>query len=253
MTKYLHINIYIAIYLILLPLTNSSAQDAGSIVKKSYDYVRGESSVSVVDMTIHRPDWQRQMTIAAWTKGLDKSLFRIIAPAKDKDNGTLKKGKEMWTYNPKVNRVIKLPPSMMHQAWMGSDFSNNDLSKTDSLIYDYVHTITGSRIHEGRKVYLIKSIPKPNAPVIWGMQKLEIREDHIFLSQEFYDEDFRLVKAMKVLNIQMIGGKLFPKVWRMEKSDVQDEYTELNYRKLAFNKKLKESLFTIMNLKNPRK
>jgi outer membrane lipoprotein-sorting protein len=97
---------------------DSHAQDARTIVKEGFNYMRGKSSFSVVDMTIHRPDWERKMTIEAWTKGHKNSLFRIIAPAKDKDNGTLKRGREMWMYNPKVNRVIKLPPSMMSQAWM---------------------------------------------------------------------------------------------------------------------------------------
>ena len=81
----------------------------------------------LVLMTIHRPDWQRTMTIKAWTKGQKKSLFFIASPPKDEGNGTLKKGREMWMFNPKVNRVIKVPPSMMSKSWMGSDFSNNDL------------------------------------------------------------------------------------------------------------------------------
>lgn len=229
------------------------AQDARTIVKEGFNYIRGKSSFSVVDMTIHRPNWERKMTIEAWTKGLKNSLFRIIAPAKDKDNGTLKRGREMWMYNPKVNRVIKLPPSMMSQAWMGSDFSNNDLSKTDTLIDEYIHTITGTQTHDGKKVYLIKSIPKPDAPVVWGMQKLKIREDHVFLSQEFYDEDFKLVKVMTTLQIRMLGGKIFPRVWRMQKADVTDEYTELNYKELSFKTNLKDSLFSISNLKNPRR
>lgn len=251
MYKKLIISVCLTLFIVFI--SNSMAQDARTLVKESFDYMRGKSSFSVVDMTVHRPDWERTMTIEAWTKGLKNSLFRIISPAKDKDNGTLKKGREMWMYNPKINRVIKLPPSMMSQAWMGSDFSNNDLSKTDSLIDEYIHTITGTQTHDGKKVYLIKSIPKPDAPVVWGMQKLKIREDHIFLAQEFYDEDFELVKIMTTLKIQMIGGKLFPKVWKMQKADVTDEYTELNYRELSFKKKLKDSFFTISNLKNPRR
>ncbi len=159
----------------------------------------------------------------------------------------------MWTYNPKVNRVIKLPPSMMSQAWMGSDFSNNDLAKSDSVIEDYTHTITGTEIHDGKKAYVIKSVPKPEAPVVWGMQKLKIREDHILLSQEFYDEDLKLVKAMTGQQIQMLGGKLFPKVWKMQKSDVKDEYTLLNYKELMFKQDLPDSLFTLSSLKNPRR
>ena len=110
------------------------ALNANQLVEDSFNYVRGKASVSTVMMTIHRPDWQRKMTIRAWTRGQKESLFYIDAPPKDHGNGTLKKGREMWIYNPKVNRVIKVPPSMMSQSWMGSDFSNNDLSKSDSLL-----------------------------------------------------------------------------------------------------------------------
>ncbi|MCJ7618353.1 MAG: outer membrane lipoprotein-sorting protein [Desulfobacterales bacterium] len=229
------------------------AQDAHSIVEASFNYMRGNASVAIVQMTIHRPDWERNMTIKAWTKGQKESLFRIIAPPKDNGNGTLKKGQEMWMYNPKINRVIKLPPSMMSQSWMGSDFSNNDLSKTDSILNDYTHILTGTSNTDGEKVYIIKSIPKPEAPVVWGMQILKIREDNIILSQEFFDEDFKSVKKMTGFQIQMLGGKLFPMVWRMQKTDAKDKYTELVYKELAFKQKSEDSLFTISNLRNPKR
>jgi hypothetical protein len=60
-------------------------------------------------------------------------------------------------------------------------------------------------------------MPKPDAPVIWGMQMLKIRQDLIWLSQEFFDEDLVAVKVMNTLEIQSIGGKLYPRVWRMRK------------------------------------
>jgi len=215
--------------------------------------MRDRASIATVDMTIHRPGWERNVVIKAWTRGRKDSLFFIMAPPKDKGNGTLKKGRAMWMYNPKVNRVIKLPPSMMSQAWMGSDFSNNDLSKSDTLLTDYEHTIIGTERHEGKKVFLIKSIPKPDAPVVWGMQKLKIREDHILLSEEFYDEDLKPVKVMTTLEIQMLGGKLFPKVWKINKFDKKEEYTRLTYIALDFKPHLPDSLFTLASLRKARR
>jgi outer membrane lipoprotein-sorting protein len=232
---------------------DTGAHDAHNLVEAAVNYYRGKASISTVDMTIHRPGWERTMTMKAWTKGQKDSIFIIIAPPKDRGNGTLKRGQEMWTYNPKVNRVIKLPPSMMSQAWMGSDFSNNDLAKSDSIIADYTHKITETETHDGKKVYVVKSMPKPEAPVVWGMQKLRIREDHIFLSQAFYDEDFELVKIMTGHQIQMLGGKLFPKVWKMQKADAKDEYTLLNYKELAFKQDLPGRLFTLSSLKASRR
>lgn len=232
---------------------DAEAQNARTLVENSFNYMRGKTSVATVEMTIHRPDWQRTMTINCWTKGQEDSIFRIIAPAKDRGNGTLKRGREMWMYNPKINRVIKIPPSMMSQAWMGSDFSNNDLSKTTSLIEDYIHTIINTETIEGKKVYTIKSMPKPEAPVVWGMQKLKIREDYIFLMQEFYDEDLLPVKTMTTLQVQILGGKLFPRVWKMQKAEVKDEYTVLKYKELAFDKDLPDRLFTLSSLKTPER
>ena len=239
--------------LLVCPVDSARAQDAQALVEDSFNYFRGKTSVSTVSMTIHRPDWERVMTIRAWTRGEDESIFWITAPPKDYGNATLKKGEQMWIYNPKVNRVIKIPPSMMSQTWMGSDFSNNDISKTDSLLRDYNHSIIDTETHEDKKVFVVKSIPKPQAPVIWGMQKLRIREDLIFLSQEFYDEELQPVKAMTGLEIQMIGGRLFPRVWKMHKANAQEEYTLLEYIDLAFDKELPDELFTISSLKRPRR
>ena len=239
--------------ILMLFNNDAEAQSADEWVKAAIEYYRGDASVAVFDMVIHRPKWKRTNTIKAWTRGQKDSLFTIIAPSKDKGNGTLKRGREMWTYNPKVNRVIKLPPSMMSQAWMGSDFSNNDLAKSDSIIEDYAHTLEGTEIHEGKTVYIIKSIPHPDAPVVWGMQKLKVRSDHILLAEEFYDEDLVLVKAMTGTDIQMLGGKLFPKLWKIQKADVEDEYTLLDYKELEFKKDLPGKLFTVSSLRSLRR
>ena len=124
-----------------------TAPDAKAIVRAAVDHWRGVSSYSEMSMVIHRPDWERSMTMRAWTKGDDKSLVRVIEPKKDRGNGTLTDDNDMWTFSPKVNRVIKIPSSMMGQSWMGSDFSNKDVARADDIIDQYDHTLldTGSR------------------------------------------------------------------------------------------------------------
>ena len=232
---------------------DAQSEEAKALVEGMFDHMRGKASFAKVDMTIHRPYWERTMTIEAWTKGISDSIFFITAPPKDNGNGTLKKSREMWMFNPKVNRVIKLPPSMMSQGWMGSDFSNNDIAKSDTLINDYVHTLEDTEIVDGKKVYLIKSMPKLAAPVVWGMQKLKVREDLVVLSQEFYDEDLELVKAMTTMEIRMVGDRMYPMVWRMQKADAKDEYTQLDYKELEFKDNLPDNLFTLSNLKVRRR
>jgi outer membrane lipoprotein-sorting protein len=242
-----------ALLLLTMHARGEAPPDAAALVENSFKYMRGNASIATVMMTIHRPDWERKMTIKAWTRGKKDSLFYIQSPPKDHGNGTLKKSREMWMYNPKINRVIKVPPSMMSQSWMGSDFSNNDLAKSDSFVNDYTHSIVDSEIHEGQKVYVIKSMPKPDAAVIWGMQMLKIRQDLIWLSQEFFDEDLAAVKVMKTLEIQKIGGRLYPRVWRMREVDAADRYTELSYTSLVFKPDLPDSLFTLTSLRKARR
>lgn len=239
-------------FLTVISSTATLAMTAAEIVDHSFNYMRGDASVATLAMTIHRIGWQREMIMDAWTLGETDSLIRIQSPAKDKGNGTLKKGSQMWTYNPKVNRTIKLPPSMMSQSWMGSDFSNNDLVKSDSLLHDYTHTLKETIEMDGHIVYLIESMPKPDAPVVWGMQHLRIRDDFILLAQEFFDEDLASVKTMTCHDIRQMAGRLFPVRWRMQKTDVANEYTEMIYRHLAFKDTLAPSLFTLSSLKTRR-
>jgi outer membrane lipoprotein-sorting protein len=228
-------------------------QEVRDMVRAAFDHYRGKASRATVEMVIHRPSWQRSMTMEAWTKGETQSLIRITAPAKDEGNGTLKNGRDMWTYNPKVNRVIKLPPSLMSQSWMGSDFSNNDLAKTDSIINEYTHTLAGTETSGSHKVYVIKSMPNPGAPVVWGMQELKIRDDHLLLSQTFFDESLAPVKKMTASDIRIMGGRLFPATWKMQETGKEDQYTLLLYHKLAFLSDLPERLFTVQEVKTLRR
>jgi outer membrane lipoprotein-sorting protein len=231
----------------------SAAQDAQAIIQESVRHYRGNASEATIEMVIHRPGWERRMEMVGWTKGTDRSLIRITAPAKDKGNGTLKKGHEMWTYNPKVNRVIKLPPSLMAQAWMGSNFSNNDLAKSDSILFDYTHKLIGSETHDGHTVHIIESTPKPDAPVVWGLQRLKIRDDHVLLVQEYYDEDLELVKRMTAGNIRVMSGRLFPQIWKMQEADTPNQYTLLHYHELLFLEDLPDRIFTTNQLKTQQR
>ena len=228
-------------------------EDARAIVEKAFDYWRGVSSASRFSMTIHRPDFERTMVLRGWTKGRQDALFFVDEPAKDAGNGTLKKGRDMWSYNPKINRAIKLPPSMMSQSWMGSDFSNDDLAKSDTIIDDYLHTVIKSEDRAGIRVHTIESVAKEDAPVVWGKQVMVIRDDSILLQQSFYDEDMELVKEMRAEQIEELGGRLFPRVWTMRRIDEEDKYTRMVYLDLSFDEDLDDRIFTLSSLKTRRR
>ena len=226
--------------------------DATKIVRDAINHWRGLSSYTVMTMVIHRPDWERTMTMEAWTKGDKQALVRVIEPKKDRGNGTLNDENSMWTFSPKINRVIKVPSSMMGQSWMGSDFSNKDISRVDDIIYQYDHTVISATVEDGISIYKIESIPHEDAAVVWGREELTIRDDHVVLEHAFYDQDGELVKTLKSLEIGEMGGRTIAQRQRMIKTDEPDEWTEISVDEVDYEMELKDSLFTLSNLRNPR-
>jgi outer membrane lipoprotein-sorting protein len=205
---------YLLPFLLLALPAFSAAEErnATQIVRDAIDHWRGLTSYTVMTMVIHRPDWERSMTMEAWTKGDDHSLVRVIEPKKDRGNGTLTDKNSMWTFSPKVNRVIKVPSSMMGQSWMGqswmgSDFSNKDIARADDIIDLYDHTVLETTVVDDVTVYRIESIPHEDAAVVWGSEVLMIREDHVVLEHAFYDQDGELVKTLTSLEIGELGGR----------------------------------------------
>jgi len=227
--------------------------DARQIVREAWDQVRGLSSYGELTMTIHRPGWERSFSMRAWTRGEKQSLVRVTAPKKDAGNGTLLIGNNMWSYSPKVNRVIKIPSSMMAQSWMGSDFSNKDVSRADDIVEQYEHTLIGREERDGHVVHVIESVPHEDAAVVWGKEVLRIRDDNVMLSEEFYDQEGLLVKELESLEIGEMGGRTIAIRQRMSKAESQDEWTEVRFDSLQFDVGLEDSLFTLSNLRNPRK
>ncbi|MGD8440133.1 MAG: outer membrane lipoprotein-sorting protein [Holophagae bacterium] len=226
--------------------------NATDIVQAAVDNWRGSSSYGEMSMTIHRPSWERTMVMRGWTSGSKRSLVRVTAPKKDAGNATLTVDDNMWTYSPKINRVIKVPSSMMAQSWMGSDFSNKDVSRTDDIIEQYDHSLVATETADGHTVWTVESIPHEDAAVVWGKQVLEIRDDHVLLSEAFYDQDGALVKSLKTLDIEKMGGRMVAARQRMSKADTPDEWTELEVTSIEFDTDIPDNVFTRSNLQNPR-
>ena len=246
------ITVLLAATIALTAFQAAASENARDIVKAAIDQWRGFSSRGVITMKIHRPDWERTMTLRSWTRGNDESLVRVIKPRRDAGNATLAKKGSMWTYSPKVNRVIKIPSSMMNRNWMGSDFSNKEISRSDDIVDQYDHKLLETRRSRGHEVYVIQSIPHEEAAVVWGREVLKIRDDNIVLEHSFYDQDGAHVKSLLTQAIGKSGGRTIAIRQRMSKVEVEDEWTEIRVDEMEFDIKLRDTLFTLSNLQNPR-
>lgn len=227
---------------------------AKEIVVKADEKMRGEkSSQSTMTMQIIRPTWTRSVTFRTWSLGSDYSLVLITEPAREKGQTFLKRKNEMWNWNPGINRVIKLPPSMLAQGWMGSDFTNDDMLNQSSIVVDYNHTLAGSENVSGRECYRINLIPLENAPVVWGKVVLWIsKSDFLQLKSEFYDEDEILVKTETASDIKNLDGRMIPSRFELVPADKQGNVTIVTLSTIKFNVPLNEGFFSQQNMRNVR-
>ena len=151
--------------------------------------MRGNTSLVEMSIKTIRPTWTRQMDLRVWSKGNDFAMIYIQSPARDRGITFLKRGKEVWNWIPTLEKTIKLPPSMMSQSWMGTDFTNDDLVKESSVVDDYEHTLAGTEKQGDSLCYKIQMMPKPDAAVVWGKIIVWItQKEYLQLRAEFFDE-----------------------------------------------------------------
>lgn len=243
---------------LLLPLMSGvlSGQDlsATDVVRKADEKFNGEkSSIMTMAMTIIRPTWQRTVEFKSWSLGRDYALTLITAPSKDANQTFLKRGTEMWSWNPSISRLIKLPPSMMSQGWMGSDYTNDDILRESSVVNDYVHEFEGSETIDGRDCYKIKMTAKEEAAVVWGHQVRWIdKKEFLILKAELYDEDGVLVRTETGSDIRTMDGRTIQTRMELLPAEEPGNKSVVTIRDVKFNVPIQESFFSQQNMKNVR-
>jgi len=228
--------------------------NATDIVRKADEKFNGEkSSYSVMSMKVIRPEWQRTIEFKNWTLGKDYALALITAPAKEAGQTFLKRGSEMWSWNPAINRLIKLPPSMMSQGWMGSDYTNDDILRESSVVNDYVHEIVGEENIDGRPCYKIKMTAKEEASIVWGKQFRWIdKKEFLVLKAELYDEDGYLVRTETGSDIKIMDGRTITSKIELVPEEEPDNKTLIEIREIKFNTAIEENYFSQQNMKRVR-
>ena len=169
------------------------AQTAREIIDRVDRLLRGESSRGRVTMEITTAHWSRSLEMEVWSLGVEHSLVRVQSPAREAGTATLKAGQEVWNYLPRVDRTIKVPPSLMMGSWMGSHFTNDDLVKESRIVDDYDFEISFEGEREGVDVWEFQLTPRPEAPVVWGRIDEQVRKADLMPTWvRYYDEDGQL-------------------------------------------------------------
>jgi len=248
---------YLIIISILLPsdlMSSAQSLTATDIVRKADEKLNGEkSSMMTLSMTIIRPAWKRTIEFKNWSLRRSYAMTLISAPAKDAGQTFLKRGTDMWSWNPAISRLIKFPPSVMSQGWMGSDYTNDDILRESSVVNDYTHEIIGEETIDGKPCYKIKMLSRENASVVWGKQLRWIdKNDFLILRTELYDESGNLVRTEIASVIKTMDGRTIPTHLELQPADEPENKTVVEIKDIKFNVQIAESFFSQQNMKNLR-
>ena len=233
---------------------NICAQDANQILKNSEEKITGiKSSYQEMMIKIVRPKWSKEMTMKGWSIGEDYFTSVILSPAKEKGIVFLKRENEVWNYIPSIERTIKLPPSMMMQNWMGTDFTNDDLVQRSSITDDYTNTIIGNETIDGLDCWIIELIPNEDAAVVWGKLMMWIdKRDYMQLKTQFFDEYDEMVSVMTGKAIKNFDGKKLPAIIEFVPLDKEGNKTIVERLVWKFDIDINERFFLPSYMKNLR-
>lgn len=245
-----HLVLFLSLLLLSLP---AAAIETKELIQHIDRLWRGETSHANMTMIVKTQRYERSMTMEAWSRGNEYSLVVIQKPIKDRGIATLKVKDNIWNYLPKINRVTKVPSSMMSGSWMGSHFTNDDLVKESTFEDDYISSISFEGKRNNINIYELTSIPKEDAAVVWGKVVMEITQKTLSPYRAlYYDEEGVLIRTMTFDQPRQIGNRSVPMRLILQPKDKPEESTVIIYNNIAFDVALKESFFSLQNLQRQR-
>jgi len=236
------------VFLLLLPCSSAYSIDASAIIQQVEDNLNGKTLFMKLTMIVKTRRTERKMKMDSYSIGTEKSFIKITYPGKDKGITFLKLDNSMWQYVPRIEKVIKIPASMMLQSWMGSDFSNDDLVRESSISEDYTVTLIG----ETDSDYKVLLIPKEDAAVVWGKIVMFISKKLLLpTAVNYFDEDDLLIRTLLYLEQKKFGDRHYPSRWVMtpETDDKKGHETIVLIDEAVFDREISSSYFTKRALK----
>jgi hypothetical protein len=237
--------------------------NATDLVKAADELLRGAiSSVQEADFIVIRPDRKILRTFLVYLKGTNLSLAQFLAPLRDKNITNLKRKYDLWLHTPKIRKTIRIPATMMHEGFMGSDFTYDDIVKATTLTHGYFHKIIGvSKKYEKKfgTVYVVDLKPRPEMPIAYPKLRLWIKaEGTILLRQAYYAQNPKTKKlfVQRIVvfdDIKELGGRTFGTRQTMVVMEKKGYRTIFHTKKAEYDKGIEDSVFNMRSLTSPPK
>lgn len=229
--------------------------DANELMRRADRLNRSDDETREAKMTlINKNGTTRERRIIIWTKRKDDdndySLVRFIAPGDVAGTGLLTeefsdRDDDQFLYLPALKRTRRISSSDKSDSFMGTDFSFEDMEAFDEKDWD--HKKLGEETHDGRKVWIVESVPKsPKKIKETAYGKIVGKVDperYIVLASDYFNKKDEHIKEFKALNIKPYG-----KLWRAERIEMRTlksgHTTTIEYSDTKINTGLEVSRFT---------
>jgi len=153
---------------------------------------------------------------------------------------------DMWIYLPSTRKVRRISSSERKGSFMGSEFTNGNLSRPD--MKEYTYKLVGSEIFGGKECYKIEVTGKSDLIIKQdGFAKqlsLLEKSSHLNLKTTFYDQKGKLIKTQLFSDYKkQSNGNYFCFTMEM-KNEVSGRKSVIETKNFVVGSGKKEKAFT---------
>lgn len=254
-----------------------AATDASAVLEAVVDNLRGGPMRGTQTFVVERPGRITEYVMEIVTDGGERGLIRIVAPPREAGQAFLMDGDDLWLYNPRLGRSLRLPPSGRSDAFLGSDVSYNDIVGRD-LENDYIAAFaeTEEETAEGAAaagateggapaggapkgaapegggpdgVIVLELTPRPGAPTPYG--RVVVGVDGASLTPrwiDYYDQRGQVVKRLTLAEYLEAGQRRVPQLMVVEDRIREGYRTVVRLDDVVLDAAVPETCFTLQAL-----
>jgi outer membrane lipoprotein-sorting protein len=236
----------------MLAAVSLAAQDAEEIVRSSRDRIQAETVYTRSTMILMAkngaetrrvieqfskdgPRGNRAVVVFHEPRSVAGTRFLTMENPGGED--------DRWIFLPDRGRVQRIAASDGSKSFVGTDFSNDDISSADRRADLDRHSLLREEDLENNPCYVIQSVPKDGSYQYSKMIQWIDKNNQVCRRIELYDKRNTLVKTLEILRLEEKDGRLSPMQTRMT-SHAAGTYTQINVDDIRYDARIPEGIFT---------
>jgi outer membrane lipoprotein-sorting protein len=215
------------------------------ILKRIDRNYESKNRISIMTMVIKGRRGTRRMTSKSWGEGTEKTFTEYLSPPREKGTKMLKLEDELWIFDPKADRIIKIAGHMLKQSMMGSDVSYEDFMEDPQLENTYNVKVIGEETLDKRLCYVIKLTAKKGKTPAYYLRKLWVdKERFLPLKEELFAKSGKLLKNFTIGEVFKVGDRWYPKKMTFKDVLKKGDGTQIIIDSIKFNVEIPKHIFT---------